>query len=59
LVRTFGPYLSRPSETQQRGLIALGRLVDDFGGTVVLDLRTTLVLGEGGRVGTCSATGGA
>ncbi|WP_433611405.1 class I SAM-dependent methyltransferase [Dactylosporangium sp. CA-139114] len=51
LVRTFGPYLSRSPEQQQRGLTALGRLVDDFGGTVVLDLRTTLVLGQaGGRI---------
>ncbi|MGI5211795.1 class I SAM-dependent methyltransferase [Plantactinospora sp. CA-290183] len=49
LVRTFGPYLSRPPEQQQRALTALGRLVEDFGGTVVLDLRTTLVLGQGGR----------
>ncbi len=44
LVRTFGPYLSRPPEQRERGLTALGRLIDDFGGTVTLDLRTTLVL---------------
>jgi trans-aconitate methyltransferase len=44
LVRTFGPYLSRPAEQQQLWLTALDRLIDDFGGTVVLDLRTTLVL---------------
>ncbi|MFY1689680.1 class I SAM-dependent methyltransferase [Plantactinospora sp. WMMB782] len=49
LIRTFGPYLSRPPEQQRRGLTALGRLVDDFGGSVVLDLRTTLVLGRAGR----------
>ncbi|MBY8875933.1 methyltransferase domain-containing protein [Micromonospora sp. PLK6-60] len=47
LVRTFGPFLARSPEQQQRGLTALGRLVDDFGGGVVLDLRTTLVLGRG------------
>lgn len=44
LVRTFGPYLSRPQEQQQRLLSLLGRLVDDLGGAIVLDLRTTLVL---------------
>ncbi|WP_326557378.1 class I SAM-dependent methyltransferase [Micromonospora sp. NBC_01796] len=49
LLRTFGPYLSRSPEQQQRGLTALGKLVDDFGGIVVLDLRTTLVLGRAGR----------
>ncbi len=46
LMRTFGPYLSRTPEQQRRGIAALDRLVDDFGGTVVLDLRTTLVLGR-------------
>ncbi|MEU1811082.1 class I SAM-dependent methyltransferase [Micromonospora aurantiaca (nom. illeg.)] len=46
LMRTFGPYLSRTAEQQRRGIAALDRLVDDFGGTVVLDLRTTLVLGR-------------
>ncbi|WP_165521992.1 class I SAM-dependent methyltransferase [Micromonospora zingiberis] len=46
LVRSFGEYLSRSPQQQQRGLTMLGRLVDDFGGTVVLDLRTTLVLGQ-------------
>ncbi|MFF0718057.1 class I SAM-dependent methyltransferase [Micromonospora sp. NPDC003816] len=49
LVRTFGPYLSRSPEQQRAGLTVLGRLVDDFGGTVLLDLRTTLVLGRAGR----------
>ncbi|MEV4640513.1 methyltransferase domain-containing protein [Actinoplanes sp. NPDC049548] len=46
LVSTFGPFLTRTPEQRQRGLSTLGRLVDDFGGTVVLDLRTTLVLGR-------------
>ncbi|MGC4894551.1 class I SAM-dependent methyltransferase [Micromonospora sp. DT31] len=46
LMRTFGPYLARTPEQQRRGIAALDRLVDDFGGTVVLDLRTTLVLGR-------------
>ena len=45
LVRTFGPFLTRPPELQRRGLDALGRLVDYFGGTVVIDLKTTLTLG--------------
>jgi trans-aconitate methyltransferase len=49
LVRTFGPYLSRPPAQQQRAVTSLGRVVDDFGGSVVLDLRTTLVLGRAGR----------
>jgi trans-aconitate methyltransferase len=46
LVSTFGPFLTRPPELQRRGLDALGRLVDDFGGTVTLDLLTTLTLGR-------------
>ena len=44
LVRTFGPFLTRPPELQRRGLDALGRLIDYFGGTVVIDLKTTLTL---------------
>ncbi|MDR7276281.1 class I SAM-dependent methyltransferase [Catenuloplanes atrovinosus] len=47
LVSTFGPFLSRPPEQRRQALAALDRLVDDAGGTVVLDLRTTLVLGTG------------
>jgi hypothetical protein len=46
LVRTFGPFLTRPPTLQRRGLQILGQLVDDFGGTVTLDLRTTLTLGR-------------
>ena len=49
LVRTFGPFLTRPPELQHRGLDALGRLVDYFGGTVVIDLTTTLTLGTPDR----------
>ncbi|KXK61539.1 hypothetical protein AWW66_13210 [Micromonospora rosaria] len=49
LVRTFGPYLSRPPAQQQRAITSLGRVVDEFGGTVVLALRTTLVLARAGR----------
>ncbi|MBO3743844.1 class I SAM-dependent methyltransferase [Actinoplanes flavus] len=48
LVRTFGPFLRHSPEVQRQGLAALGRLVDGFGGTVVLDLRTTLVLATKG-----------
>ncbi|WP_430787501.1 class I SAM-dependent methyltransferase [Actinoplanes sp. G11-F43] len=46
LTRTFGPFLRHSPELQRRGLERLGRLIDDFGGTVTLDLRTTLVLGS-------------
>lgn len=50
LVSTFGPFLARPPQMRRRGLEVLGRLVDDdFGGTVVLDLRTTLTLARPGR----------
>ncbi|NJP33962.1 class I SAM-dependent methyltransferase [Micromonospora thermarum] len=44
LVRTFGPYRLRPPEQRARGDAALRSLVDGLGGTVVLRLRTTLVL---------------
>ncbi len=44
LVSTFGPFLARPPELQQRALDRLGQLVDDFGASVVLDLTTTLTL---------------
>ena len=44
LLSTFGPFLSRSPDQQQRALDGLGRLVDAAGGTVLLDLRTTLVL---------------
>ena len=44
LISTFGPFLTRAPELRRRGLEVLGRLIDDFGGTVVLDLRTTLTL---------------
>jgi len=50
LVQTFGPFLQRSPHQQERGLNALGALLDDFGGTVVLDLRTTLVLARRGNL---------
>ncbi|MEU2612174.1 methyltransferase domain-containing protein [Micromonospora sp. NPDC007271] len=46
LVSTFSPQLRRPPEQRERVLAAVGVAVDGFGGTVVLDLRTTLVLGR-------------
>ncbi|SDT34877.1 class I SAM-dependent methyltransferase [Actinoplanes derwentensis] len=46
LMATFGPGLKQSPERQRQVQEALGRLVDDFGGNVVLDLRTTLVLGS-------------
>lgn len=46
LMATFGPHLRRTPEARRQVEEALGRLVDDCGGTVVLDLRTTLVLGR-------------
>jgi SAM-dependent methyltransferase len=41
---TFGPYRTRSPQQRAAGLAALGGVVDRFGGTVVLDLPTTLVL---------------
>lgn len=46
LMATFGPFLRKPPEMRRQARELLGRLVDDFGGTVVLALRTTLVLGS-------------
>ncbi|GAA1608250.1 class I SAM-dependent methyltransferase [Actinoplanes couchii] len=45
LMQTFGPFLRHTPEQQRYGLDRLGRTIDDFGGTVVMQLRTTLVLG--------------
>ena len=44
LVDTFSPQLRRPPELRDRVRAAIGVAVDGFGGTVTLDLRTTLVL---------------
>jgi hypothetical protein len=46
LTQTFGPFRHRGPELRQKCLDGLGALLDDFGGSVVLDLRTTLVLGR-------------
>jgi hypothetical protein len=44
LVQTFSPFRQRTPDLQARGLAVLRSTVDGFGGTVVLDLRTTLAL---------------
>jgi SAM-dependent methyltransferase len=44
LTQTFSPFRRHPPELRRRTLDGLGELLDDFGGSVVLDLRTTLVL---------------
>ncbi|MFF5173398.1 class I SAM-dependent methyltransferase [Micromonospora sp. NPDC000089] len=44
LMATFSPQLRRPGELRERVQEAIGATVDGFGGTVTLDLRTTLVL---------------
>ncbi|WP_197087523.1 trans-aconitate 2-methyltransferase [Micromonospora sp. HK10] len=44
LVATFSPQLKRPPELRERVRDALRATIDGFGGGVVLDLRTTLVL---------------
>ncbi|GAB3389928.1 class I SAM-dependent methyltransferase [Micromonospora halotolerans] len=44
LVATFSPQLRRPPALRERVLAALVATIDGFGGSVVLDLRTTLVL---------------
>lgn len=50
LVQTFGPFLRSPTHLQDQGLNVLSALCDDFGGTVVLDLRTTLILARRERL---------
>jgi hypothetical protein len=44
LMRTFGPYRERPPELQAAALRAVGAVLDDLGGAVTMDLRTTLVM---------------
>ncbi|MGK5740586.1 class I SAM-dependent methyltransferase [Micromonospora sp. URMC 103] len=44
LVRTFGPFRQHTPDQQIRALTAVRSLVDNFGGAIVLRLRTTLVL---------------
>lgn len=44
LMQTFSPFIRHPPELKQRCLDELDALLDDFGGTLTLDLRTTVVL---------------
>lgn len=44
LVQTWGPYRRGSPERRARGLQAVGPVLDRLGGSVVLDLRTSLVL---------------
>ena len=44
LMQTFSPFRRHSPDDQRRLLDGLRALIDDFGGEIVLDLRTTLVL---------------
>ena len=44
LIQTFSPFRRRSAENQVAALAGLGAALDDFGGSVTLDLITTLVL---------------
>jgi hypothetical protein len=44
MIQTFSPFRAKPADRRARTLEAVGSAVDSFGGTIVLDLRTTLVL---------------
>jgi trans-aconitate methyltransferase len=44
LVQTFGPYRKGSAEQRARALALIGDVLDDLGGDITLDLRTTLVL---------------
>jgi SAM-dependent methyltransferase len=44
LTQTFSPFRRRPREHQEEVLAGLTRAVDDFGGSIVLDLSTRLAL---------------
>jgi SAM-dependent methyltransferase len=44
LVQTFGPFRRRSPQLRVSALEAIGAVLDELGGTVVLDLHTTLVL---------------
>jgi SAM-dependent methyltransferase len=48
LTQTFSPFRRHTPEDQQRALDGLSALLDDFGGAVTLELRTTLVLARRG-----------
>jgi SAM-dependent methyltransferase len=44
LHRTFSTYQKKSPQMRQRMMDGLGTLLDDFGGSIVMDLHTTLVL---------------
>jgi len=44
LMQTFSPFRRHTPDKQQRALDGLGALLDDFGGSIMLELRTCLVL---------------
>ncbi|HLL64293.1 MAG TPA: class I SAM-dependent methyltransferase [Micromonosporaceae bacterium] len=44
LMQTFGPFRTRSSELQRRGVEAVGAALDGLGGGTTLAVRTTLVL---------------
>jgi SAM-dependent methyltransferase len=44
LMQTFSPFRRHSPELQRATLAGLGEILDDFGGSVVLELRTTLVI---------------
>jgi hypothetical protein len=46
LVQTFSPFRRHPPERQAAVLESVGQALDALGGSVVLDLRTTLVLAK-------------
>lgn len=46
LLRTFSPFLRRTPDQQRRALEGIGAALDSFGGSVTLELRTSLVLGR-------------
>ncbi|MBM2622490.1 methyltransferase domain-containing protein [Actinoplanes sp. LDG1-06] len=51
LTRTFSPFLRHTPDDQRRALEGLDAAIDGFGGSVTLELRTSLVLARKGRPG--------
>ena len=47
LMQTFSPFRRKTPEDQQRSLTGIGAAIDAHGGSLVLDLHTTLVLASG------------
>ncbi|MBL7254936.1 class I SAM-dependent methyltransferase [Paractinoplanes lichenicola] len=46
LLQTFSPFLRHTPDQQRRALDGVGAALDSFGGSVTLELRTSLVLGR-------------